>query len=77
MGSKYKYEGGENRYKKADLHEEKTTRSAHDKWHDIAPENLWKMVSLLTMCRKGKQGGDDGRERKQRGWVMPDFPFIF
>jgi hypothetical protein len=27
-------------------------------------ENFWKVVSLLATCRKTKQGGDEGGERR-------------
>jgi hypothetical protein len=50
--------------KKADLREGKATRSARDKWRVVVPENPWKVVSLLATCRKGKQGGDGGGERR-------------
>jgi hypothetical protein len=38
----------------------------------MVPENLLEVVSLLATCRKGKQGEDEGEERRQ--WKL--FPFI-
>jgi hypothetical protein len=60
--------------KKAGLREGKTTRSACNKWRAVVLENLWEVVSLLVTCRKGKQGGEEGGER--RAGLCQFFPFF-
>jgi hypothetical protein len=42
------------------------------------PEKFWKVVFLLAMCRKGKQGGDEGGERRtEEGGLSQLFPLFF
>jgi hypothetical protein len=63
--------------KKADLRKGKVTRSARDKWRVVVAENPWEVIFLLATCRKGKHGGDDGGERRQRGLGCVSFSLYF